>query len=41
MFFFVLKIVRVFGSLRTSLLYIMGELAEGGSVAIAVGVSDR
>ena len=31
----------VFGPLETSLLCIMGELAEGGSVAVAVGVSER
>ena len=31
----------VFGCLQTSLLCIMGELAGGGSVAMAVGVSDR
>ena len=30
----------VFGSMRTTLLYILGELAGGGSVAVAVGVSD-
>ena len=30
-----------FGSLRTSLLYIMGELYGGGSVAVAIAVSDR
>ena len=28
-------------SLQTSLLCIMGELPGGGSVAVAVGVSDR
>ena len=31
----------VLGSLRTSLLYMVGELAGGGSVTVAVGVSDR
>ena len=31
----------VFGSLRTSLLCIMGELAGGGFVAVAAGVNDR
>ena len=31
----------VFGSLQTSLLCIMGELAGEGSVALAVAVSDR
>ena len=31
----------VFGSLQTSLLYIVGELAMGGSVAVAVGISYR
>ena len=31
----------VFGSLQTSLLCIVGELAGGGSVTVAVGVSDR
>ena len=31
----------VFGSLQTSLLCIMGESAGEGSVAVAVGVSDR
>ena len=30
-----------FKSLRSSLLCIVGELAGGGSVAVAVGVSDR
>ena len=37
----VLKKFRVLGSLQISLLCIMGELAEGGSVGLAVGVSDR
>ena len=41
MIFGVLKLFRVLVSLRTSLLCIMGELAGGGSVAVAVGVSDR
>ena len=45
MFFCVLKLFWVLGSLRTSLLCIMEELAGGGSVAVAVavavGVSDR
>ena len=40
MIFCVLKFVPIFGSLRTSLLCIMGELAGGGFVAVAVGVSD-
>ena len=31
----------VFGSLQTSLLCIVRELAGGGSVAVAVGVRDR
>ena len=31
----------VLGSLLTSLLCIMGELAWGGSVAVSVGISDR
>ena len=39
-FFCVLKPIWVFGSLRTSLLCLIGELAGGGSVAVAVGVSD-
>ena len=30
----------IFGSLQTMLLCIVGELAAGGSVAAAVGVSD-
>ena len=30
-----------FGSFCTSLLCIVGELAGGGSVAVAVGVTDR
>ena len=29
-----------FGSLQTSLLFIVGELEGGGSVAVTVGVSD-
>ena len=33
--------VPAFGSLQTSILCIMRELARGGSVAVAVGVSDR
>ena len=37
----ILKESWVFGYLRTSLLCIVGELAGGGSVAVAVGVSDR
>ena len=41
MIFCVLKLFRVCGSLRTSLLCIMGELTGGWSVAVAVGVSDR
>ena len=31
----------VFGSLRTTLLFIVGELAGGGSGAVAVGVSNK
>ena len=38
---FVLKVLWVFASLQISLLSIMGELAGGGSVAVAVGVRDR
>ena len=34
------EIVRVYGSLQTSLLCV-GELSGGGSVAVVVGVSDR
>ena len=34
-------IFRVFGSMRTRLLCIVGELAGGGSMAVTVGVSDR
>ena len=37
----VLKVFRIFGSLQTSLLCIMGELVGGGSVTVAVGVSNR
>ena len=33
--------ICVFGYLQSSLLCIGGELAGGGSVALAVGVSDR
>ena len=40
MIFCVLKLFWVFRSLQISLLCIMGELAGGGSVAVAVGVSD-
>ena len=35
------KKIQVFGSLLTSLLCIVGELSGGGSVAVAVGISDR
>ena len=35
------KKFQVFGSLQSSLLCIMGELAGGGSVAKAVGITDR
>ena len=35
------KFVCVFGSLQTSLLCIIGELAVGGPVAVAVGIRDR
>ena len=35
------KVDLVCWSLQTSLLRIVGELAEGGSMAVAVGVSDR
>ena len=41
MIFFVLKFVRVWRNLQISLLCIMEEFAGGGSVAVAVGVSDR
>ena len=41
MIFLRFEAFSVIGSLRTSLLCIMGELAGGGSVAVAVGVSDR
>ena len=41
MIFRVLKFFWVLGSLETSLLCIMGELAVGGSVAVAVSLSDR
>ena len=41
MIFGVLKFVQVLGSLLTSLLCIMGELAGGGTVTVAVGVGDR
>ena len=34
-------LIRVLGSLWTSLLCIVAELTGGGSVAVAVGVSDR
>ena len=41
MFFLLLFFLsRVVGSLRTSLLCIMGELAGGVYVAVAVGVND-
>ena len=36
-----LDISSGFGSLRTSLLCIVGEIAGGGSVAVAVGIGDR
>ena len=36
-----LKFYLVLGCLLTSLICIMGELAGGGSVAVAVGVSDK
>ena len=39
--FWILKFFQVFGWLRTSLLCIAGELAGGGPVALAIGVSDR
>ena len=39
--FCVLKYFCFFGSLQNSLLCIMGELAEGGSVTVAVVVRDR
>ena len=35
-----LKLFRVFGSLRTILLCIVWKLVGGGSVAVAVAVSD-
>ena len=37
----ILKHILVLGSLQASLLYIMGELAVGASVAVAVGVSEK
>ena len=40
-FFWILIYIHFVGSLQTSLLCIMGELAGGGSAAVAVGVSDR
>ena len=40
-YFLRLQIYSAFGFLETSLLCIMGELEGGGSVALAVGVSDR
>ena len=39
--FCVLKCFQVFGSLPTSPLCVRGELAGGGYLAIAVGVTDR
>ena len=36
-----LKFFWVLGSLQTSLLRIMGDIAGRGSVAVAVGVNDR
>ena len=36
-----LDFLCLFGSLQTSLLCILGELAWGGSVTVAVWVSDR
>ena len=39
--FFMFKIVWVLWSLQTSLLCIVGVLERGGSVSVAVGVSDR
>ena len=40
-FFYVLKFDRVLGYLQTSGPCIVGELASGGSVAVAVGIGDR
>ena len=40
MIFCVFQIIRVFGSLRTTLMCIVGELPRGRSVAVAVYVSD-
>ena len=40
-FWIFLREKNVFWSLQISLLYIKGELAWDGSVAVAVGVSDR
>ena len=40
-FFLRLDIFWAFWSLQTSLLCIMVEVAGGGSVAVAIGVSDR
>ena len=39
MIFCISNLFWVFGSLQTSLLCIVGELAAGGYVAVAVGVS--
>ena len=41
MIFCVLKFVQVLGSLQTSLMRIIGELAGRGSVNVAVSISDR
>ena len=39
--FMSVHVLEIFCSLQKSTLCIVGELAEGGSVAVAVGVSDR
>ena len=41
MIFCVFIFFRLFRSLQTSLLCILGELAGGGSVAVAVSVSNK
>ena len=41
MIFCTLTFCRVLGSVQTRLLCIMGDSAGGGSVAVAVGISDK
>ena len=41
MIFLCLECIGFFGSLQTSLLCMVGELAGGGSLTLAVSVSDR